>query len=314
MICFGDYRGGAMAWLPPIEQSVTAALIAPFISDGYVLNSHYAVILTPTATRGNTKVSIGGALPDGLTGGDWIENDTAKMSFYKMPLTNATAAYYFTNPAGMIILCYGYDNTQTYYYLAGSAMRNLAAFTANNIPYVELSDHVFCERDITFVADVQGIHTNAGSLNWYIDNVHQPELTDLLTWSKNFATGNYTIKMSVLFMDESTETYEGTFKIGCETVFYANNVHSESLQDTVFCAKDVYFQAEVENYIEIKWFIDGVEYVPARDLLEWSKPFETGIYNIEMWVRFENGEETAPPISGILKMEILWIKIRNVRY
>ena len=311
------YGGAAMAWLPPIEQSVTNALIAPFISSGpFGSHSHYAVVLTPTATRNDTKVSIGGGLPVDLNGGNWIENDTAKMSFYKMPLTNATASYYFTNPAGLIILCYGYDNIQSYYYLAGSAMRNLAAFTANNIPYIEMSDHIFCEHDITFIADVQGIHPNAGSLNWYIDNVHQQELTDLLTWNQHFATGEYAIKMTVLFVDESTETYESTLKVGCEANFYANNVHNNLLEDTVFCNKTVHFYAEIENFSatqdNLKWYIDGNEYIPAQGKMQWSKDFETGEYEIKMVTLFENGETAT--LVATLKMEVFWIKMRNVRY
>jgi len=260
-------------------------------------------------------VSIGGAPPIPLSGGSWIDNAEAKMSFYTIPLTNSTASYVFTNPNGLFVLGYALGLNASYYYLAGSAMYNLsAAFTANNIPYAEMSDHLFCEHDITFVANIEGIDPNPGSLNWYINNVHQPELTDLLTWSKNFATGNYAIKMSVLFENDSTKTYEDTLRIAnCEAVFYANNVHSENLQDTVFCAKDVYFRAEVENYTEIKWYIDSVEYVPDNPL-EWSKSFETGTYNIEMWVRFANGEETVPPISNILRMEVFWVKIKNVRY
>ena len=235
-----------------------------------------------------------------------------------MPLTHPTASYNFTNEAGLIILCYGSGQSVSYYYSAGFALRNLsAAFTANNIPYNKLSDHIFCEHDITFVANIEGIHPNAGSLKWYINDPEQlsPLHIDEMSWTQNFSTGNYLITMCVLFQDGSTETYEGTLKIAnCNPIFYANSVLSENLQDTVFCAKDVYFQAEVEDYTEIKWFIDGVEYVPAQDLLEWNKPFETGTYNIEMWVRFANGEETVPPISGTLRMEVFWVKIRNVRY
>ena len=308
----------AQSWLPPIEQSVTNALIAPFIPIGNTwINAHYATLFTQISTTQNIKVSIGGAEPTDLIGGVWYDNDTVGMSFYKMPLTNDTAAYYFTSSSGrFLILGYGASNGMgSYYYLAYSAMRNLsAAFTANNIPYGELSNHIFCEQEITFVANVDGIHPDEGSLEWYIDGEIQSEFTDSLTWSKNFATGNYLITMSVMFENDSTKTYEDTLKIAnCGAVFYVNNVHYENLQDTVFCTKDVYFQAEIENYTEVKWFINGTEYVPDNPL-EWSNSFESGTYNIEMWVRFENGEETVPPISSTLKIEMLWIKIRNVRY
>jgi hypothetical protein len=78
----------------------------------------------------------------------------------------------------------------------------------------------------------------------------------------------------------------------------------------------VYFRAEIEGLYtaqgSLKWYINGVEETAAQDRLQWSKPFESGTYTIEMWVRFENGETAT--ISGTLKMEVLWIKIKNVKY
>jgi len=123
--------------------------------------------------------------------------------------------------------------------------------------------------------------------------------------------------MSVLFEDETTKTYEGTLKIAtCEVAFYVNNVHYESLGDTLFCNKNVYFKADIEGLSQetgsLKWYIGGIEYEEARDRLEWNREFETGTYPIEMWVRYENGKEET--LSGILKMEVFWIKMRNVRY
>jgi hypothetical protein len=308
----------SQCWIPALEQTISNTIIAPFIPNGTTnFNQHSALVVTPTLTKNNTQVSIGGAPPAGLTGGSWIDNVSSEMSFYTMPLTHNTASYNFTNQAGLIVLCYGSGPAVSYYYSAGFAMRNLsAAFTANNIPNGEMFDHLFCEHDITFVANVEGINPNPGSLNWYINNVHQPALTDQLTWNQYFATGNYAIKMTVLFVDDSMETYEDTLKIGCEAEFYANNVQAQNLKDTTFCAKDVYFRAEIEGIHEdqgsLKWYIDGIEYETAQDQLQWSKPFETGVYAIEMWVRFANGETATIP--GTLKMDVFWVKIRNVRY
>jgi hypothetical protein len=212
------YGDAAPAWLSPIEQNVTDALIAPFIPTGNTnIHSHYAVVVTPTATRGSTKVSIGEDFPTDVNGGTWIDNgDPHGMSFYKMPLTDAdaTAAYYFTNPAGFLLLCYGWGNSESYYYLAYSAMRNLeAAFTANNIAHDEMVDHLFCERDIEFFANIEGIHPDEGSLTWYIGDV--PYAIDQKQWSHTFdAPGSYIITMEVKFENESTETYSGTLNIG----------------------------------------------------------------------------------------------------
>jgi len=315
----------AQTWIPAIEQSVSKVLMAPF-GHSYILN-HYALVVTPTATKDSTMVSIGGAPPIPLSGGAWHDHSAmgTSMSFYNFPLTNLSASYMFSNPAKIIV--YGYGNNSTnwassYYYLAGSGMRNIsAAFTANNIPYNELSDHIFCEHDnITFFANVDGIHPNAGSLKWYIDNTLQPNLTDSLTWSQHFATGNYAIKMSVLFEDATTKTYEGTLKIAtCEVAFYVNNVHYESLGNTVFCNKTVNFHAEIEGELHpepgrIKWFInDPAQLSPLHvDEMNWSQNFEKGNYDITMWVRYANGETAT--LVATLKVEVSWIKIRNVRY
>ncbi|MDR0206571.1 MAG: hypothetical protein LBI45_04865, partial [Bacteroidales bacterium] len=65
------------------------------------------MIITPTPTRDNTMVSIGGAASISLSGDSWKHNATAGMSFYSMPLTNTTASYVFTNQDGIIILGYG---------------------------------------------------------------------------------------------------------------------------------------------------------------------------------------------------------------
>ena len=313
------YGDASIAWLAPIAQSVTTALVAPFIPKGNTyIHSHYAVVVTPTLTRGNTMVSIGGAPATNLIGGSWIENTTAGMSFYKMPLTNETAAYYFTNPAGFLIYCYGYGNSESYYYLAYSAMRNLsAAFTANNIPYNELHSHPFCEHDITFVANIEGIHPNPGSLNWYINGVHQTALTDLHTWNQNFATGNYVIKMSVLFEDNSTEIFQDTLKIiTCETAFYANNVHSDTLQNITFCEKTVNFQAEIEGqWVSIKWYLNGVEETTASNQETWSKEFTPGEHigiPVKMEVLYANNETVT--IESALNVRVFWTQIKNIRH
>ena len=119
-------------------------------------------------------ISIGGAPPVALSGGSWIDNDDAGMSFYNMPLTDETASYRFTNNAGLIIMGYGVGIFTSYYYLAGSAMRNLsAAFVANGVGSSEMADHLFCENEITFTTEINGISSAPGSLIWYIDDVIQ---------------------------------------------------------------------------------------------------------------------------------------------
>ena len=309
----------SQVWIPPIEQSVSNVLTAPFIYPNLV--SHYALVVTPTDTKDNTRVAIGEwGIPVPLSGGgSWYANEAAGMSFYNFPFTNFSASYRFSNPAKIIVLGYGTGNninvTKSYYYLAGSAMRNLsAAFTANDIPYNKLSEHIFCEHDITFVANVEGIHQDVGSLKWYINEGEQYTKRDSLEWSKNFETGNYEIKMEVRFENDSIKTYQDTLRIAnCGAAFYANNIHHANLPHTTICTKDVNFRAEIEGLHpdteSLKWFIDGKD---AGNEMEWSEVFTNGTYNIEMRVRFANGEEET--ISSTLKVEVFWIKMRNVRY
>jgi hypothetical protein len=101
----------------------------------------------------------------------------------------------------------------------------------------------------------------------------------------------------------------GTF----EAAFYANEVLHSELPDTTFCNKQVNFRAEVQGLHpdqgSLKWYTDGSEETSAET---WSKSFENGEYEIKMWVRFENDEEIT--IISTLKIQALWIKMRNIRY
>jgi len=310
----------AQCWIPPIEQSVKSALIAPFVITGYevYIYYHYATLFTQTATKNNIKVSIGGDLPTNLSGGIWIDNAAAEMSFYKMPLTNDTAAYYFTSSSGrFLILGYGtHMSSGAYYYPAYSAMRKLdAAFYANDIHFQEFEENPFCESEITFRAEIAGdLHTDPGSLKWYIDGLEETTKQDSLEWKKTFGIGEYEIIMWVRLANDTIISKTGNLKImdcNFSAEFYVNNVHY--LYDTTFCDKNVNFRAEIEGeYSELKWYINGAEDITLQNTEEWNRTFETGNYPIKMEVHFENGEIVS--CENQLKMNIYWMKIRNVRY
>jgi hypothetical protein len=206
----------AQSWLSAIEQSVTNALIAPFIPTGITaLNAHHALLVTPTATKEETRVSIGGALPVSLSDGNWIDNATAGTSFYNMPLTDDTASYRFTNDAGLIILCYGIGDAESYYYLAGSAMRDLtAAFFAKEVHYQDLPEELFCIKEIDFRADIKGLDYNTGSLKWYIDKKEVVSARDQLTWNRTFDAGEYEIGMWVRYYNNDTILINSVINIG----------------------------------------------------------------------------------------------------
>jgi hypothetical protein len=247
------------------------------------------------------------------------------ISFYNFQLTNLSVPYLFSNPAGIIVLGYGNHHADTwtasYYYLAGSAMRDLdAAFYANEVHFQDLKEKPFCAGEVQFRAEIEGeLHPAPERLKWYINGIEEISERDHLEWSKPFSQGEYEIRMWVRYDNDETISKSDTLKIiSCDynAAFYANNVHYNNLKDTTFCNKDVYFRAEIEGLHpdpgSIKWYIAGEEYMPARDLLQWNKPFESGAYPIEMWVRFDNNETISIPST--LKMNVLWIKMRNIKY
>ena len=314
----------SQCWIPGIEQTTPNALMAPFIPNVVTyIKKHYALIFTPTATKDNTMVSIAGAAPTPLSGGNWYDNDAAKMSFYSMLLTETTASYVFLNQKGLIVLGYGVADDfapSSYYYLAYSAMRDLqASFYANDIHYQDLEEQPFCENLVEFRAETENIGVEVVSLEWYIDGTEYLPAHNQETWSKTFAIGEYEIEMRVYFENDETLSKTGTLKIvscGTAAEFYANDVHHSTLKDTIFCAKNVDFHAEIEELSpdpgSLRWFIDGVEETAAQDMLDWNKEFETGVYEIKMEVVYEdNATET---ITGTLKVEVFWIKMKNITH
>jgi len=273
----------SQTWIPGIEQTIPKILIAPFALSIY--NFHYALICTPTATRDNTSVSIGGAVPVPLTG-SWV------------------------------------TNAASYYYLAGSAMRDLqATFYANEIPYQLLKENQFCEGTVDFLAVIEGLHpTHPERLTWWINGTEYLPAKNLEQWSKPFSVGEYEIEMKVRYVNDETTSKTGTLIIkSCNhsATFFANNVLHSELKDATFCNKNVNFRAEIEGLHptatdRIKWYINGIEETSAINQTLWSKPFENGTYEIKLVVRYDN--DTYATLTGTLKIQTLWIKIRNVRY
>jgi hypothetical protein len=150
---------------------------------------------------------------------------------------------------------------------------------------------------------------------WFVDGVpvsNEPSFT--VTWNTG-DENTITLQLRDTVMDcTKVHTLVHYPNIA---LFYVNDVYYENLSDTVFCNKNVYFQAEIEGELHedpgrIKWLINGVEYETVRDLLQWNKPFETGIYLLEMQVRFKNGEIIS--ITSTLEMQVFWIKIKNIKY
>ncbi|MDR3340973.1 MAG: hypothetical protein LBT25_12965 [Candidatus Symbiothrix sp.] len=201
----------ALAWIPPLEQALPSISIAPFIPSGNTnLLEHYAMIITETASRDKTTVSLGGDPPIDLSGANWITSHDI-YSYCSLQLTDSTKAYVFENPAGLLILGYGLGPAESYYYLAGSAARNLNAnFFMNDISYLDIDGQEFCNiqsfkirSEISYALD-----TAAGYLTWWIDGTEQQQATDQeeWEWDQNLTPGEHTITMKI--RDISLQEYE----------------------------------------------------------------------------------------------------------
>ena len=184
----GLYHKGdpAMAFVPPIEQTVMNVALAPFVATGTsVLKEHHALIMTPTATKSATTMTIGGGVPKALSGGTWTGNAPSGFSFYSMPLTEETSTYYFENAAGLSVLGYGLGSYESYYYLAASSARQLnPAFYLNDIHFEDANEQTYCagEFKVRGVAQMQ-LQSGSGAITWFIDGQEQTDARDKLEWT-----------------------------------------------------------------------------------------------------------------------------------
>ena len=182
------YKKGdpAMAWVPPIEQTVMNVAIAPFIEkETSVLEEHHALIVTPTATKNATTMTIGTGTPQALSGGTWTDNAASGFSFYSMPLTNETTTYYFENAAGLSVMGYGLGPYESYYYLAASSARQLnPAFYLNDIHFEDANGQTYCagQFKVRGVAQMP-LAKESGAIKWFIDDQEQTEARDKLEWT-----------------------------------------------------------------------------------------------------------------------------------
>jgi hypothetical protein len=210
-----DTGDPSVAWVPPIEQSINSALIAPFVPNGTtLLDRHYALIVTQTTTKDQTTMATGTDSATSLTGGIWCDNISSNFSFYSLPLNNPNDAYYFANPHGLTVMAYGIGDAESYYYLAASALRNLdAEFYVNNIHYLDFDGSIICDTVVNYRATMQNaISATHGYLKWYIDGIEQIAVRDTLEWSGTLSIGSHNVYIEVLNM-EDTITLSTSFEI-----------------------------------------------------------------------------------------------------
>ena len=189
-----NYNNGAvgngdesLVWIPPVEQSVQTALIAPFTSDR--LSSHYALIVTPTATKEKTTIKIGAGQTMLLSsqGGTWYDNPSSGMSFYNLQLTESSASYLFDNEEGLIVYGYGFGSYISYYYMAASSIRQLnPSFYINDVHFQNANGQTYCNGSFKFKAELNfPLSANPGHIKWYVNGVEEPAAQDKIEWTKS---------------------------------------------------------------------------------------------------------------------------------
>ena len=189
-----NYNNGAvgngdesLVWIPPVEQSVQTALIAPFGSDR--LSSHYALIVTPTATKEKTTIKIGAGQTMLLSSqnGTWYDNPSSGMSFYNLQLTEASASYLFDNEEGLIVYGYGFGSFISYYYMAASSIRQLnPSFYINDVHFQNANGQTYCNGSFKFKAELNfPLSANPGHIKWYVNGVEEPTAQDKIEWTKS---------------------------------------------------------------------------------------------------------------------------------
>ena len=240
----------ALTWVPPIQQSINGALIAPFLpTENTALDEHYALVVTPTATKNQTTIATGTSLPVAVSGGSWCDNSTSNYSFYSLQLSNnPNDSYFIANPYGLVVLGYGLGNAESYYYLSGAAARNLdAAFYVNNIHYQDLDGGIICDTVADFRALVQyAMSSTPGYLKWYVDSVLQTAVTDTLQWRRNLSVGKHTVHIDVLDMNNDTITISAEFTVGLP--------YYDTINDTI-CLRERYQNAGFDTIPKQAGFI-----------------------------------------------------------
>lgn len=79
--------------------------------------------------------------------------------------------------------------------------------------------------------------------------------------------------------------------------FTANDTSYRKLSELFFCEQEITFHAKVADSLSnqfnhIRWYIDSVEEISARDQLSWKKYFTQGTYQIRLEVTYEDGFTT----------------------
>ncbi|MDR2919844.1 MAG: Ig-like domain-containing protein [Tannerella sp.] len=201
------YGDPAVAWIPPLQQAVDSISISPIIPGETLLQHHYALIITSTANKAETKIKSGNGTYQPLTGETWVDiagySYCSKLLYDANNPTSGTLNYGFTNPDGVIVLGYGLGNTgimsgESYYYLAGAATRSLnPSFYVNDIHHEDVKGRVFCGPNVTVKAAIYSRALSGFYVKWYLNGTEIYPGENLETWTRTLPAGTNRIRMEV---------------------------------------------------------------------------------------------------------------------
>jgi hypothetical protein len=144
----------------------------------------------------------------------WYVNGTEELTAFNQETWQRT----FTPGEYEIKMWVRYENDDTAEkigYLTIISCNYSADFFANDIPSSLLPNNTICNKtgEVKFHAEIEGMSSEEGSLKWYIDGTEETAARDQINWSKQFATGNYEIRMVVRYENGSEETITSTLKV-----------------------------------------------------------------------------------------------------
>ena len=207
----------AISQIPPVQQSVSSTVVAPFntVGTSLSLNNHYAIIVTPSLTCTQTKYVEGSGTEIPLS--SWTAGANGGTYSYATMSLNPDSSYLFKNNFGVIVWVYGMGNNASYYYLAGAATRELTdRFYLDSIG--DINGQTFCfDKMIEITADLMlPLSPQPGHLKWFLNSVEQISYRDSFTWTLPFLpNGLHTISLEALDVFDSIHVLTATFTQAC---------------------------------------------------------------------------------------------------
>ncbi|MDR1861369.1 MAG: IgGFc-binding protein, partial [Bacteroidales bacterium] len=188
----------SMTYVSPMEQSVHSVTASAFTIGASGTKYHCLLIVTPTATKASTTISVNGGAPAAISA-TWVDNASAGMSFCVYTI-NTTSYYKITNNAGIVVYGQGFENGGGYYYVVGSAARNLkATLMVNSLSYEEMQGRVYyryngVDPTIAFRCDYSA---TPSSISWTLDGVAQPAQNNQAAWQTTLSDGDHIVVMTI---------------------------------------------------------------------------------------------------------------------